>query len=46
VVLLTNVIHLRGSKPITNLQGDLATVAARALHLYSGATPTTSTKPR
>jgi CubicO group peptidase (beta-lactamase class C family) len=34
VVLLTNVIHLRGSKPISNLQGELATVAARALHLY------------
>lgn len=34
VVLLTNVIHLRGSSPITNLQGELATVAARALHLY------------
>ncbi len=33
VVLLTNVIHLRGSAPITNLQGDLATLAARALHL-------------
>ncbi len=34
VVLLTNVIHQRGSAPITNLQGELATVAARALHLY------------
>lgn len=34
VVLLTNVIHLRGSAPITNLQGELATLAARALHLY------------
>ena len=33
VVLLTNVIHLRGSAPITNLQGELATLAARALHL-------------
>jgi CubicO group peptidase (beta-lactamase class C family) len=34
VVLLTNVIHLRGSAPITNLQGELATLAARALRLY------------
>ncbi len=34
VVLLTNVIHLRGSRPISNLQGELATVAARALGLY------------
>jgi CubicO group peptidase (beta-lactamase class C family) len=33
VVLLTNVIHLRGSAPITNLQGELATLAARAVHL-------------
>ena len=33
VVLLTNVIHLRGSAPITNLQGELATLAARALRL-------------
>lgn len=34
VILLTNVIHLRGSAPITNLQGGLATLAARALHVY------------
>lgn len=34
VILLTNVIHLRGSAPVTNLQGELATLAARALHLY------------
>ncbi|ODQ92575.1 serine hydrolase [Mycolicibacterium flavescens] len=33
VVLLTNVIHLRGSRPISGLQGDVATAAARALHL-------------
>jgi CubicO group peptidase (beta-lactamase class C family) len=33
VILLTNVIHLRGSAPITNLQGELATLAARALHV-------------
>jgi CubicO group peptidase (beta-lactamase class C family) len=50
VVLLTNVIHLRGSAPISNLQGELATVAARALQLYRSAIATTSaptpTKPR
>jgi CubicO group peptidase (beta-lactamase class C family) len=34
VVLMTNVIHLRGSAPITNLQGELATLVARALRLY------------
>lgn len=34
VILLTNVIHLRGSAPITNLQGELATLSARALHVY------------
>jgi CubicO group peptidase (beta-lactamase class C family) len=36
VVLLTNSrnsIHLRGSPPISNLRGDVATAAARALHL-------------
>jgi CubicO group peptidase (beta-lactamase class C family) len=33
VVLLTNSIHLRGSPPITNLRGDVATAAAQALGL-------------
>lgn len=33
VIFLTNVIHLRGSAPLTNLQGELATLAARALRL-------------
>ncbi|MGV0850767.1 serine hydrolase domain-containing protein [Mycolicibacterium phlei] len=33
VVLLTNVIHLRGSRPVSDLQGEVATAAARALHL-------------
>jgi CubicO group peptidase (beta-lactamase class C family) len=33
VVLLTNAIHLRGSTPISNLQGDVATATARALGL-------------
>ncbi|MCV7100495.1 serine hydrolase domain-containing protein [Mycobacterium palustre] len=34
VVLLTNSIHLRGSPPISNLRGQVATAAARALSLY------------
>jgi CubicO group peptidase (beta-lactamase class C family) len=34
VVLLANSIHLRGSPPIQELRGDVATAAARALHLY------------
>nr|CRL67362.1 beta-lactamase [Mycolicibacterium malmesburyense] len=34
VILLTNVIHIRGSRPLSNLQGELATVTARALGLY------------
>ena len=33
VVLLTNVIHLRGSQPISNLRGDVATAAAEAVGL-------------
>jgi CubicO group peptidase (beta-lactamase class C family) len=34
VVLLSNSIHLRGSRPIQELRGDVATATARALHLY------------
>lgn len=34
VVVLSNVIHQRGGPPIAGLSGDLATVTARALHLY------------
>ena len=34
VVLLTNSIHLRGSPPISDLRGDVATAAAQALRLY------------
>lgn len=30
VILLSNSIHLRGSPPISNLRGDVATAAARA----------------
>ncbi len=35
VVLLSNSIHLRGSPPISNLRGDVATATAQALRLYS-----------
>ncbi|WP_083665989.1 serine hydrolase [Mycobacterium sp. NS-7484] len=34
VVVLANVIHQRGGPPIVGLSGDIATEAARALHLY------------
>jgi CubicO group peptidase (beta-lactamase class C family) len=34
VVLLTNSVHTRGSAPISDLRGGVATLAARALHLY------------
>jgi CubicO group peptidase (beta-lactamase class C family) len=34
VVLLSNSIHVRGSSPIQELRGDLATATARALRLY------------
>lgn len=34
VVLLSNSIHLRGSRPIQDLRGEVATATARALHLY------------
>jgi CubicO group peptidase (beta-lactamase class C family) len=33
VVLLSNSIHTRGSPPMSNLRGEVATAAARALHL-------------
>lgn len=33
VVLLTNSIHTRGSAPISDLRGEVATEAARTLHL-------------
>ncbi len=33
-VLLSNAIHVRGSPPTTNLAGEVATAAARALDLY------------
>jgi CubicO group peptidase (beta-lactamase class C family) len=34
VVVLANVIHQRGARPIADLSGDLATETARALGLY------------
>ena len=34
VVVLANVIHQRGGPPIVTLSGDIATTAARILHLY------------
>jgi CubicO group peptidase (beta-lactamase class C family) len=37
VILLSNSIHLRGSAPISNLRGAVATASAQALHLYGAA---------
>lgn len=34
VIVLANVIHQRGGPPIVTLSGNIATQAARALHLY------------
>ena len=34
VIVLANVIHQRGGPPIVTLSGNVATEAARALHLY------------
>jgi CubicO group peptidase (beta-lactamase class C family) len=34
VVVLGNVIHQRGGPPVAPLSGEIATAAARALHLY------------
>ncbi|MGK2867592.1 MAG: serine hydrolase domain-containing protein [Mycobacterium sp.] len=34
VTVLANVIHQRGGPPVVALSGDVATAAARALHLY------------
>jgi CubicO group peptidase (beta-lactamase class C family) len=35
VVVLANSIHVRGSPPMSNLRGEVATATARALRLYS-----------
>ena len=37
VILLSNSIHLRGSPPISDLRGEVATAAAQALRLYGSA---------
>jgi CubicO group peptidase (beta-lactamase class C family) len=34
VIVLANVIHQRGGPPVVTLSGDIATAAARSLHLY------------
>lgn len=34
VIVLANVIHQPGGPPIAKLSGEIATVSARALHLY------------
>ena len=38
VILLSNAIHPRGNPPISNLRGEVATAAAKALHLYGPST--------
>jgi CubicO group peptidase (beta-lactamase class C family) len=45
VILLANSIHLRGSPPISNLRGEVATATAQALGLYSSAPSATTTTP-
>ncbi|HEY4357615.1 MAG TPA: sodium/solute symporter [Acidobacteriaceae bacterium] len=42
VVLLANAIHPRGATPISNLRGQVATAAARALDLYSSTASATN----
>lgn len=37
VILLTNAIHIRGSTPISDLRGEVATLTAQALRLYDSA---------
>jgi CubicO group peptidase (beta-lactamase class C family) len=47
IVLLANSIHTRGSPPISNLRGEVATAAVQALRLYiSTSSATTSTPVR
>jgi CubicO group peptidase (beta-lactamase class C family) len=45
VILLTNAIHVRGSTPISDLRGEVATAAAQALRLYSSASSATTSTP-
>ena len=35
VILLANAIHLPGSPPISNLEGEVATATAQALRLHT-----------
>jgi CubicO group peptidase (beta-lactamase class C family) len=45
IVLLANSIHTRGSPPISNLRGEVATAAAQALGLYISASSATTSTP-
>jgi CubicO group peptidase (beta-lactamase class C family) len=45
VILLANSIHLPGSPPISNLEGEVATVTAQALRLYSNASSAPTSTP-
>jgi CubicO group peptidase (beta-lactamase class C family) len=45
VVVLANSIHTRGSPPMSNLRGEVATAAAQALHLYGSASSATTSTP-
>ncbi|MGZ4553338.1 MAG: hypothetical protein ACXVXQ_07550, partial [Mycobacteriaceae bacterium] len=45
VILLANSIHLRGSPPISELRGEVATATAQALRLYSSASSATTRAP-
>ena len=45
VILLANSIHPRGSPPISNLRGEVATATAQALRLYSSASSATTPAP-
>lgn len=42
VIVLTNSIQVRGSTPISDLRGEVATLAARELDLYRTAIPATT----
>lgn len=45
VILLSNSIHVRGSPPISDLRGEVATEAARGLGLYGSAPSSPTPKP-
>ena len=44
VILLANSILVRGSPPISDLRGEVATAASQALRLYATAAPPTATR--